>query len=301
MPNMKWMLDHPLISLCYIFLYLAVIGLWFPKKWRLWAIFLTLSVITGLFSGILQLLALIPIILLIIFLRALASQTLELRWRVIAGIFVLILAAAMELSIWPGYHSLTVLDHVFISSDAVPFTLKLEFSKITSGILLLAFTHSLIHHAKEWGTMFRLWWPRTILVIVVVGACSFAFKYVHFDAKFPSSFVIFAIANLLGTAMAEEALFRGFIQKYLMQYFHQIKYGNWLAIICAAFIFGCAHLWGGYKYMLLATIAGIGYGWIYMRTQRIEASMLTHFSLNITHFLLFTYPALKSAFPGFNF
>jgi len=42
-------------------------------------------------------------------------------------------------------------------------------------------------------------------------------------------------------------------------------------------------------------VAGIGYGWAYRRTGRIEASILTHFSLNSLHFLLFTYPALAAS------
>jgi hypothetical protein len=43
--------------------------------------------------------------------------------------------------------------------------------------------------------------------------------------------------------------------------------------------------------IVLATIAGVGYGWIFWRTNRIEASILTHFLVNTTHILCFTYPA----------
>jgi hypothetical protein len=46
-------------------------------------------------------------------------------------------------------------------------------------------------------------------------------------------------------------------------------------------------------YVALATIAGLGYGWIYQRTGRIEASILTHFALNAVHFFAFSYPALQ--------
>jgi len=42
---------------------------------------------------------------------------------------------------------------------------------------------------------------------------------------------------------------------------------------------------------VLATIAGIGYGGIYWRTNRIEASIFAHFLVNTTHILCFTYPA----------
>ena len=42
---------------------------------------------------------------------------------------------------------------------------------------------------------------------------------------------------------------------------------------------------------MFATIAGIGYGWVFWRTNRIEASILSHFLLNAAHILCFTYPA----------
>jgi membrane protease YdiL (CAAX protease family) len=44
--------------------------------------------------------------------------------------------------------------------------------------------------------------------------------------------------------------------------------------------------------VLLATIAGTGYGLAYQRSGRVEMAILTHFAVNATHFLLFTYPAL---------
>ena len=60
----------------------------------------------------------------------------------------------------------------------------------------------------------------------------------------------------------------------------------------AAGLFGLVHAGGGPTYVVLATLAGVGYGWVFLRTGRIEASILTHFALNAVHFLGFTYPAL---------
>ena len=40
-------------------------------------------------------------------------------------------------------------------------------------------------------------------------------------------------------------------------------------------------------------MAGLGYGWAFMRTQRIEAAMAVHFGVNAMHFLLFTYPRAR--------
>jgi len=40
----------------------------------------------------------------------------------------------------------------------------------------------------------------------------------------------------------------------------------------------------------LAIVVGTGYGWAFQRSGRIEMSMLAHFALNTTRFLLLTYP-----------
>jgi membrane protease YdiL (CAAX protease family) len=92
--------------------------------------------------------------------------------------------------------------------------------------------------------------------------------------------------------MAEEAFFRGFIQKNLSLMMKKIQHGDYLALLIAAVLFGLAHYPGGIKYVILATVAGLGYVWVYLTTKRIEGSILTHFGLNLTHFLFFTYPAL---------
>ena len=91
---------------------------------------------------------------------------------------------------------------------------------------------------------------------------------------------------------AEEALFRGFVQGELRRAWAERRGGSWAALAVAAGLFGLAHAAGGWRYVLMATVAGAGYGWIYDRTHRVEASILAHWGLNALHFFLFTYPAL---------
>ena len=56
-------------------------------------------------------------------------------------------------------------------------------------------------------------------------------------------------------------------------------------------LFGIAHAGGGAAMIVLATLAGIGYGLAAWRGG-IEAAVLTHFSVNALRFLLLTYPML---------
>lgn len=74
----------------------------------------------------------------------------------------------------------------------------------------------------------------------------------------------------LGTALPEELLFRGMIQGLLVEWI-----GPRAGLAFAAVIFGLAHL-PDPRYVLLATLAGVAYGWVYLRTRRTTASAITH-------------------------
>jgi membrane protease YdiL (CAAX protease family) len=85
--------------------------------------------------------------------------------------------------------------------------------------------------------------------------------------------VIFA-----GTALPEEILFRSLIQNLLMA-----RFGPKTAtLMLASFIFGCAHLNNGpqalpnWRYMILATIAGFAYGWVFQKSSTVLSSAGLH-------------------------
>jgi membrane protease YdiL (CAAX protease family) len=74
----------------------------------------------------------------------------------------------------------------------------------------------------------------------------------------------------LVTALPEEFLFRGLIQNLLTRWL-----GPTRALPIASVVFGLAHL-PDPRYALLATLAGLAYGWTYLRTGKITASAVTH-------------------------
>lgn len=212
--------------------------------------------------------------------------------RGLLAVILLALAAALMLHRVPGFANPRVIEAVRFTPDAIPFTLHLNFDKTLIGLGLLALVLPRIREAREWGLVLRQTWGRTVAVMAVVLVASLAAGYVRWAPKFPRETWWWAGVNLLFVCTAEEALFRGFIQGGLRRAWAAWHGGNWLALTVAAVAFGLAHLAGGWTYVALGTLAGAGYGWIYERTQRIEASVLAHFGLNAVHFLLFTYPAL---------
>jgi len=83
---------------------------------------------------------------------------------------------------------------------------------------------------------------------------------------------------LAATALPEEILFRSLIQNCIAQ-----KFGTGMTtLLISAFIFGCAHLDNGpqalpnWRYMILATIAGVAYGKVFEKSSSIFASAGLH-------------------------
>ncbi|MBS0662526.1 MAG: CPBP family intramembrane metalloprotease [Verrucomicrobia bacterium] len=283
----------------YGLLALAVLALWLggpgAAPWRRWAwlFLLGAAASAGFVAGFLQPAGVAWLTLLTLALFAFRRPQLPLWGTVIAALAIIALALGLMIHWLPGFNNPRVLQAVTFSPDAMPFTLFLNFDKAAAGLLLIGWTQDRINRTSEWGRMFRGAWLATVATVAVILLLSMLAGYVRFDPKVPAAAGLWLGVNLLFTCMAEEAMFRGFVQGQLQRLLPSEGGGAWLAIILGAGLFGLAHAPGGPTYVGLAAVAGLGYGWIYFRTQRIEASILAHFTVNVLHFFLFTYPALR--------
>jgi membrane protease YdiL (CAAX protease family) len=87
---------------------------------------------------------------------------------------------------------------------------------------------------------------------------------------------------LLITGIPEEVLFRGFLQSFIERWI-----GRPLpALVVASVLFGAAHLNNGptpdWRYFVLATIAGMAYGYVFWKTKRIGPAVITHTLVDLT-------------------
>lgn len=96
------------------------------------------------------------------------------------------------------------------------------------------------------------------------------------DKMWPVIFLGTFLAFLWVVALAEEFFFRGLLQQSLTH----ISGREWFGLVAASIIFGLAHLgfdeFPNWKFVLLATCAGLFYGRAYIEARGIRAAMVTH-------------------------
>ena len=102
-----------------------------------------------------------------------------------------------------------------------------------------------------------------------------------------TSFLGLSVAILLFTAWPEEFLFRGLLQNLLAK----VSKNEWAGWWTASILFGFSHIrnlgFPNWRYVLLASIAGLFYGWVWKKTGSIFASALLHAAVDVTWHLLF--------------
>ncbi|MGA7913857.1 MAG: CPBP family intramembrane glutamic endopeptidase [Candidatus Acidiferrales bacterium] len=95
------------------------------------------------------------------------------------------------------------------------------------------------------------------------------------------------IGILFFTAWPEEFLFRGILQNLFQRTFKN----QWIGLVLASIIFGLSHIfhapYPNWKYVALATIAGLVYGHTWMKTKSLFPAAIVHALVDILWHILF--------------
>jgi len=156
----------------------------------------------------------------------------------------------------------------------------------------------LVRRAKGMG--YSIGWGKRWGLYVIGSLLAFACIAVplgmglHFITFAPhwskwSNYVGLSLAILMFTAWPEELLFRGLLQNFLARASKSDLAGWWTASV----LFGFSHItnmgFPNWRYVILATLAGLFYGWTWRKTGSIFASALVHAAVDaIWHFLFRT-------------
>ncbi len=179
------------------------------------------------------------------------------------------------------------------SPDSYPFDVILKFDKFVLALFILGFLRSkrknsqppCLRHVIATAVPMILFCSMALLLPAIL------IHYCRFDFKLSPVFPVWMLNNLILVCFAEEVFFRGYIQESLCQFLNHLKMPAFVGVAIASLLFGLAHFRGGPVFIGLAIVAGFFYGLSYARAG-LWSSILVHFSINLIHFVFFSYPAL---------
>ncbi len=267
---------------------------WAFRNKQLWRLGLVLNSLLVYFLGYCQfyiflvcvMLALLP------YVTGLAAGSRHLQLTVKFSITLLALLLGFHLI--PGFGKLVFFHSYTLSSHSAAFDVAYPLDKAFGVLLLLGYG---IAFSASRLPAIKLILITTLLILFAVSAFAIPIGYLSPDVKLKWPILIWAYGNLFITSTAEEVFFRGIVQYQVFIWLKdKTKYAIMLALFTASLIFALAHYAGGIDYMVIAFIAGLGYGAIYAKTRNLLDSILVHFLANLTHIILFTYPHLISAY-----
>lgn len=281
-------------ALPFAFLWLALGTAMIPRARQGWSVLVGLSIVAAVGAGIVEWTGLAAIALFAGACLAAVRCSFSKSVRVFAWVVLLACSIAFATHQMPWINNVLVFDAVRVSPLSAPYTLYWNYDKALAGVLLYAVC---VQPQREvaWRNAIIATSAIAVLTTVLVAIPALAAKFVLWDPKWPVILLLWVPANLLVTCVAEEAFFRGVLQRHLTRALRTVvPSAGLVALFLAAAAFGVAHIGGGAAYAILAAVAGIGYGAAYYATQRVEASILVHFILNLTHLFLFTYPFIAA-------
>jgi membrane protease YdiL (CAAX protease family) len=129
-------------------------------------------------------------------------------------------------------------------------------------------------HWSDWKTGLRelLFFAPAVLVL------GLALGFIHPHANLPAAgrAALTWVGIFVFVAVPEELFFRAWVQNLLER-----RVGRWPALVIASVLFGLSHFnkrseHFNWRYVLLATVAGIFYGRAWRERRRVPASTITH-------------------------
>ncbi|XVN41184.1 MAG: CPBP family intramembrane glutamic endopeptidase [Rickettsia endosymbiont of Argas persicus] len=189
----------------------------------------------------------------------------------------------------PGFFNVMAINKLQLSDLSIPFSMYLNFDKVMPALIIFTMSDLFIlEKSKSDGIVKYTLFPllSCIAIVIILALTS---GYALFEPKLPDILPIWMINNFFFICFSKEVFFRGFIQRTLKNLLPKQQI---LALVIASLIFGATHFQGGLTYIALSCICGFFYGYAYYKTNKILCSMTVHFGLNLSHLLLFTYPAL---------
>ena len=266
------------------------------RKISYWVISLILLFAFCLFSGFISSLALLCSI---IFISAsyFLNNGVSTLVRMISGTLAVVIYLALGFRLLPGFENQLLIDNASLKGASTSYTSYFNFDKTLAGLIFYLLVVDKAWKKVNIENALKCVLVSIVLVFVVLSL-GYTFNIIdfNFEYRFDYKFVLlFIVIQLFSTCLAEEVLFRGFIQERLYGFFNKNSvYSKSIPLLISSILFGLVHFAGGVKYMFVATLAGLGYGLVYQISRKVEYAIFAHALLNLCHLLFFTYPLLAA-------
>lgn len=251
-------------SLSFILLTASIISLWIRREPKIWGTLLALSVISGLFAGLINWTGIVILCWIILFWIIYLQNP-----NLLVFIVLVTIGIGYKLKLLPGFPPYFVTPN-FAVGLINPIV----------GLLPLAL---IVPLADDWKSVLKgtLVGCLGIGLIALLAVLSGA---IRLNVQMPEYLYLFS--NLFLTCIPEEGFYRGFIQNTLCNYL-----GKTLGLILTAGIFALTHIFWSPNLGVLALtfIAGLLYGGVYLYSRKIESAILCHFLLNLVQMTLFKF------------
>ncbi len=253
------------------------------------SVFLVLSLLLAFFSQQMKwpgaiLFVILPLTLFLWINHYFAEALRKLGFLVFLILSVLLLTHYME-----AVPSLKIFDQLLFAEGSAPFDLYLNYDKVYLAVVLFLMLPRLERQVKLRNSV-PIIVKYYVLAAILLLPLALILGIVKWEAHSNPYILIWAINNFFFVAFAEEVIFRRYVQTGLLHYFRSTQYGDFLAIFGAALLFGLAHWTGGFTNVMLASLAGVFYGFCFYQTSNVRSALVLHFMVNLTHALFFTYP-----------
>ncbi len=276
------------MNLAYVFLLITVVIALFCKDRRVLYVAILFTNILGFYDGIVHIYGLASLGALALLSYCYFNTNSNKFVKIILFTLITVFIVGLGFHQIPGFSNELVINRLKLSELSVPFSMYLNFDKVMAALII--FSVSNIGNKVPDGESLKITIYLLISCVMLAMIPAFLTGYVKLDLKIPDVILLWSINNFFFVCASEEIFFRGLLQSTLRNLLKPISNFSYTHIIISAIIFGLAHFAGGFTYIILASICGFFYGYTYYKTNSLLCSMLVHFGLNFSHFILFTYP-----------
>lgn len=282
------------VKMCAFFaFFVGFLSMWIKKTPLIWGAFFLLSFALAYETGVVEMEALLPIIILGCLQWGL-KYNLKGITRGVTVVFAIVVSLGLWMHKFPGFHNWKIMEAT-LSPGAISYRLWMNYDKPWVAVFVLAFLLPLVSSWQEFRKVLKMSLPWIALSVAGLAALGFFSGIIKYDPKLPDMTVGFILVNFFLVAIPEEVFMRGFVQKELCDFLGKGFFSELLGIVLTSALFTALHVFwiSNLAFLSLVFVAGVVFGTLYQYTKSIEASILAHFLFNMLHFLFLTYPILK--------